>query len=294
MHVVEHGSAAEFLDRTEAFRAAEPVLTNIIGSVATSVVSGRRYEAELWLSVHEEAAGVPVGIAIRTAPYNLAVSPMPLAAAHALGERLAEIDPALPGVSGPREIGAAVIAGFAGGLEAHVEMDNKVRVLTELRTPRDPVPGRARRVHAGDLDLVTEWMLAFGAEADLHVQPSRDDMRADLQAADAPAMWLWEVGTKPVSLGGHAALVHTPGGTVGRIGPIYTPLSQRGRGYGSAITHAIAQVLRDQCQIVMLFTDASNATSNSVYARLGFDVVADWVEFTLAPGSAEVTTRASS
>lgn len=278
MRVVEHGSAAEFLARTEQFRAHEPVLTNIIGSVATGVASGLPCDAALWLTVHDDQGPEPLGIAMRTSPHNLVLSPMPRAAARVLGEWLAVGDPGMPGVSGPPEAATALLEGFGAGEGFRLEMDNKVRVLTVLQAPRPAVPGQARRVGPGDLELVTEWLVAFGAEADLHVQPTRDVVRAELQVEGAPPLWLWETGGGPVSLGGHAPLVRTPAGTVGRIGPIYTPGPQRRRGYGSAITHAIAEDLRATCQIVMLYTDASNQTSNSVYARLGFAEVSQWVE----------------
>jgi predicted GNAT family acetyltransferase len=35
----------------------------------------------------------------------------------------------------------------------------------------------------------------------------------------------------------------------------------------------------------MLYTDASNLTSNSVYARLGFEEVARWVELAMIPST---------
>ena len=272
MHVTEHATASEFLARTEHFRAMEPVLTNIIGSVATQVAAGREYEAELWLTVEqdvEQGRDRVVGIAMRTAPHNLVASPMPAEAARALGERLADVDPEVPGVSGPPEVTGVIVEALGAGGRTRPAFPNLVRVLDDLRAPQHPCPGRTRRVAAGDLELVTDWMVAFGEEVGLHVQPSRDAIRASLLAADAPTLWFWEANDEPVSLGGHAPLVTTPAGTVARIGPVYTPVRHRGHGFGTAITHAIAGALAPQCAIVMLYTDAGNATSNSIYAQLG-------------------------
>ena len=83
----------------------------------------------------------------------------------------------------------------------------------------------------------------------------------------------------------------TPAGTVARIGPIYTPEPQRGRGYGTAITHEMAAALAQECAIVMLYTDAANATSNSIYAQLGFVEVAGWVEVRLEPTDGGLRSR---
>ncbi len=281
MRVLRHASAADFLVRTEAFRAANPVLTNIIGSVAAGVVAGRAYDAELWLTVHEDSSSEPVGIAMRTSPYNLVASPMPSAAARELGRQLALIDPGLPGVSGTREVAEALVSGLGADDRARVGMLEKLRVLSELRAPRHECPGRARPVSAQDHDLVVGWLHDFGVEAGLHVTPSREDIRADLEASRGSALWIWEAHGRPVALGGHAPLVTTPAGTVARIGPIYTPVAERGRGYGTAITHALAVALGQADVIIMLYADAANATSNSVYEHLGFAVVAEWVEVTL-------------
>lgn len=292
MRVTQHASAAAFLAQTEGLRAEEPVLTNIIGSVASGVAQGRVYDAELWLTVHEDSMGTPVGIAMRTAPHNLVASPMSRSAAGALGERLALIDPFLPGVSGTPEVTAAIVEALGAGHRAHTAFVSLVRVLGDLHVPRHPCPGRHRPVVPGDHNRVVEWLVEFGAEAGLHVQPSRDAIRADLGAAGGSPLWFWEVEGEPVSLGGHAPLVSTPVGTVARIGPVYTPVMQRGYGFGTAITHAVAEALARDCAIVMLYTDAANMTSNDIYAQLGFTEVAKWVEVRLDPSTATVTTRA--
>jgi GNAT superfamily N-acetyltransferase len=285
VRVIQHASAADFLVRTEAFRAADPVLTNIIGSVASSVVAGHVYDAELWLTVHDDAMDEPVGIAMRTAPHNLVASPMQASAARALGAGLGLLDPSLPGVSGTPEVTGAIVDGLGARQRAHPGFLNRVRVLSNLRAPLHPCQGGLRPVATGDLDRVVDWLADFGAEAGLHVQPSRESIRADLLRGGASPLWFWEVAGEPVSLGGHAPLVTTPAGTVARIGPIYTPPIHRGRGYGTAITHAIAGALARECTIVMLYTDAANATSNSIYAQLGFSHVADWIEVRLEPGT---------
>jgi predicted GNAT family acetyltransferase len=218
---------------------------------------------------------------------------MPAEAARALGERLAVVDPELPGVSGTTEVTSVIVEALGASGRARPAFPNLVRVLDDLRAPRHPCPGRPRRVVAGDRELVTDWMAAFGEEAGLHVQPTRDAIRASLLGADAPPLWFWETDGEPVSLGGHAPLVTTPAGTVARIGPVYTPVRHRGHGFGTAITHAIAGALAPRCAIVLLYTDAANAASNSIYAQLGFVEVAQWVEVGLAATPSTVSPRSS-
>jgi predicted GNAT family acetyltransferase len=65
---------------------------------------------------------------------------------------------------------------------------------------------------------------------------------------------------------------------VGRIGPVYTPPYFRRHGYASAITAMVAQHLVDQGARVMLFTDASNLTSNAIYQAIGFRLIDELVD----------------
>ncbi len=88
----------------------------------------------------------------------------------------------------------------------------------------------------------------------------------------------WVVDGEPVAFASHAPLVESPDGAVGRVGPVYTPAGLRRRGYGAAVTSAVVEHLLPLTTTVMLFTDAANATSNGVYERLGFRVVADVVD----------------
>lgn len=268
------GSAAAFLDATSALRAADPVLTNLAGSIATSVVGGRKYEAEFWWVVRDDA-GTVVGLALRTAPYRLVVAPMPAAAATALGEALATEDPELPGVNGPAEVVKAVYAGLATPRPHRVSMRDLVYVLGSY-VPPPAVPGSARVAALDDEDLVVEWTEQFHVDAGLPlVGDTRSSVRPRIEAG---CLWFWEVDGSPVSMAGHAELVDTPSGAVGRIGPVFTPESLRRNGFGAAVTATVVEALLPRARTLMLFTDADNPTSNGVYVRLGFEQVARLIE----------------
>ncbi len=244
MTIVRHDSAAEFLAATEAFRSANPLLTNIMGSVASGVVGrpGLRLRAVAHGARRRQAL---VGMAMRTAPWNLAVSAMPTPAAEELGRYVADVDPDVPGVSGPQETVDAVITGIAPaeGRRPRVDMIDVLRVLTTLRPPHG-VTGAARVAGSSDTALLVDWHRAFGEEAGLPTHSIEESTR---QQVSAGALWIWEDDGAPVSMAGHAPLVTTPSGAVARIGPVYTPPHLRGRGYGSAVTAAVAASLVPRC-----------------------------------------------
>jgi predicted GNAT family acetyltransferase len=276
MKVVQHPNPASFLEATAGFRSTHPTRTNIMGSVATSAVDGRTYAAEFWYSITDDADRV-IGCAMRTPPWFLAVSPMPREAAAELARTVHRVDPGVPGVVGPREVADALTIGFGRQDIARTTMVELLRVLGTYLPP-SPVSGIARPAVHGDLDLVISWLGEFNAEAGL-MPATKDELVEVVGARMADeALLLWTDNGEPVSLSGHAPLVTTPGGTVGRIGPVYTPPRHRGRGYGTAATAAMVEVMQPRCDMIMLFTDATNPTSNGIYARLGFEIVDEIVE----------------
>jgi predicted GNAT family acetyltransferase len=78
---------------------------------------------------------------------------------------------------------------------------------------------------------------------------------------------LWTADATPVCGVGH----HTAAGVV-RVGPVYTPPEHRNHGYARRLTYAVtARVLaRPDVQRAMLFTDAANPVSNSIYRQAGY------------------------
>lgn len=68
------------------------------------------------------------------------------------------------------------------------------------------------------------------------------------------------------------------GGVAGvvRAGPVYAPPERRGRGDATSCVAAISQKAFDGgAYACMLYTDANNPTSNGIYQRIGYRVVAE-------------------
>ncbi len=264
-------SPVEFLAATTDLRAADPVRTNVIGSIAQGVINGRRYERESWFVAEDD--GTVVGAATWTVPHKLVVSPMPTDAARAIGRASADLGFSVPGVVGDEETCRAAAEGIGGG--ASVGMRERILVLHDYLAPRT-VPGAARLTGEADSDLVVTWLDQFMLDAGILVVDNRAAERTS-----RGRLWLWEVDGEPVSMAGHAPIISTPSGDVARIGPVYTPRSLRGHGHGSAVTAAVTEHLLLRASTVMLYTDASNPTSNAIYERLGFIHEHDVIELVI-------------
>jgi predicted GNAT family acetyltransferase len=272
MRVTRPADPAAFLELTAAYRAADPVRTNVIGSVATGVLQGRAYDAEHWFVVLD-GDGTVVGAAIWTQPYRLLLAPMPDAAAVALAAEVVTLPDVPPGVIGPQRTVEALVGAAGWTTEQH--MLEHVLVLGEF-VPAVGVPGSARPLTEDDVDLATEWMRQFSIDAGALITDPRESVVGRMANHR-----FWVVDGEPVAFASHAPLVGSESGTVGRVGPVFTPAEQRRRGYGGAVTSAIVEHLLPLTTTVMLFTDAANPTSNGVYERLGFRQVDDVVDLTI-------------
>lgn len=281
MRVRIHDSAQLFLEATDEFRAATPAITSVIGSVAAGVAAGRAYERELWLTM-EDSAGDVVGCAIRTIPFKLTVSDMPPEALPVLAAVLREVDPEPPGIAGPRAVVDELVAGLGLKSRARLHMEDVVRVLGQLVPLTCPLAGGARIAEAADTARMTTLLRAFADEAGL---PMNDPQEVATRLIADSRLWVWCVDGEIVACAGHAPLATTPSGVVGRIGSVFTERPHRQRGYGSAITHHVAQHLQSMCSIVLLYADAANQTSNHVYESLGFERVAEVVEVVIQPAA---------
>lgn len=209
------------------------------------------------------------GVFLQTGTYPVLLSDMPAHAAEALADVLG--DRSLPGVTG----GAPAVHAFAAGWKrrtgavASVRMRQRLYRLESLEMPRPLPPGEPRVAGEADRDLVRAWFAAFEREAG---GAGAENPRLVDDRMSYGGVLLWEVAGEPVSLAGRTRVV--TGMT--RIGPVYTPPSQRRRGYGAVVTAALTRsALEAGADHVVLFTDLANPTSNGVYQRIGYRPVSD-------------------
>jgi predicted GNAT family acetyltransferase len=71
-------------------------------------------------------------------------------------------------------------------------------------------------------------------------------------------------------------------GNVVRVGAVYTPPVLRGRGYATAVTTALTNEQAARGRRCVLYTDAANPTSNSIYQRIGYRPIGELVLYTFA------------
>ena len=257
--------AAAIIALVEPLLAADPVRNTVLGSVIEAL---RNDGAAGWCAHPAGAADI---LAVRSdRPYPVVV------AGPWESVDLAELAPlvsALPAVAGLTGLAAVVdaLAAAVAALGVYAERGRQGIRLFRLDHLTEPsgVIGGPRRATVADLALLLDWYRAFAKEVD-HGEGGVERAVDAALASDSPWLWL-DDGGAPVSLANRRA----PAAGSSRIGPVYTPPAERGRGYGSAVTAAATRDSLDDGATPVLFTDRANPTSNKIYARLGYYPVED-------------------
>ena len=57
-----------------------------------------------------------------------------------------------------------------------------------------------------------------------------------------------------------------------RIGFVYTPQSERRKGYATHIVGVLSQMMEKENKMVWIMADKTNIASNKAYTRIGFEL----------------------
>lgn len=268
MQVRFHDDPTDFAAVAVPLYARDPVLN----TVELSLLGGAALQADgspLLLSVWDGAD--PVGAALQTPPQPMLCTGLPQHVVADVVDAVTRVRPELPGVRGTPD----VVAEFARLWQLRTgsaAVDEMGELLYRLGVPRWPqVTGASRQATEADHDLLVAWLCEFAEEAfRVAPDPSRAEATIAATAAAGSAFVLWTVDDAVVSMAG----VRSPACGVSRIGPVYTPVSLRGNGYGSAATAAAARWAQSAAaDQVVLTADVANPVSNAIYRRMGFEPV---------------------
>jgi uncharacterized protein len=179
----------------------------------------------------------------------------------------------LPGVVGPAETAESFAAEWARVRSCghFLTMDQGLYRLTEIQSAEE-VSGNIRAMTARDIDLVGRWIQAFQVEALPNQVHDIAQSRENAQARVGKGMtFLWQVEERPAAM----ASLSRPTTHGISINAVYTPPEERRRGYATALVAAVSREgLRRGKDFCVLYTDLANATSNSIYQKIGYRFIA--------------------
>lgn len=285
MMVVEHGGTEMFLERAQPWLLRAEAEHNLVLGLALNM-RGRPLGQALFATVEDE--GGVVGCAFRTPPYKLGLTRLPAQAVAPLVDLVHRRYPELDRVLGPTDVAAAFACEWCErfGGTPRLGMTQLIYQLDRVVSPPRTPGGELRVAGIEDLPLIVQWLDAFGTET-AHPTPQAEAVaRARITAGD---LVLWIDEGRPRCMAGCAA--RTPNGA--RVGYVYTPPADRGRGYASACVATFSEwLLADGCAFCALYTDAANTTSNSIYRRMGYQPIAECADWLLREPNENAETAA--
>lgn len=265
MRVEAFDEAEAFLARCDSyFRQTEPRTHLVVGVARSTAKDAYR------LAVIDQ--GEVVGVAVRTPPWKLLVTPMPDGGLDLLLPELLARDRELPAVM----LGTDLEAGFVDrwttstGATATRGVPQRLYVLEALQMPTGN--GSLRRAGPNDQALATRWAHAFAADVE---SPMPTDIGEVVgRHIEQQHLYLWDVDGEVCAM----AVGAVRGLSTARIGLVYTPPELRGRGFGSLVTAHLAKHLQGVATHIALFAETQNPTSNRIYQAIGFRAVADRID----------------
>ncbi len=279
---------AAFLTMAGDVFAEQPVLSTVIAGVSERI---RLQQADgvpwpegvpCWFAVVTDGEEI-IGTAMRTAPfgeYPAYLMPMPDDAVHLLAQALLDRDEIVLGANGALPAVQVFCEDMAAatGKSATVGQHTRLFELGDLVEPR-PAAGRLRPARVDERALIGEWYAAFMADADeqagrrpgesAHETPSSEELTRRIEGG---RVFVWvDDDDRPVNV----TAATMPAYGVSRIGPVYTPREERGRGYAGSAVYAVSRLLRESGERPCLFTDQANPTSNKIYEAIGYRRLVD-------------------
>ena len=268
-----------YLQRVQDVLGRHEALNSVILSIARRLASGQTQAgvtAEPFLCLVEDEQRV-LGAAVRTPPHNLVVGQIgnPIAVA-VIADALARQRMELPGVYAPIEAVETFVRAWSKLSRQRIRPGITTRIYEARRMVMPaPISGVIRPARAEEKDALVAWAEAFAREAHL-TGPSPS---ATVQLAmEEQRLFVWDDGgAVAMAARGHS----TPSGV--RINAVYTPPENRRRGYASMLVAQLCRQLLDSgLKMVSLNADVSNATSNAIYQRIGFEPVGDAREYSFS------------
>jgi len=280
IEIITHNHASEMISLSGTYLERHESENNLpIGLVYRLSESPHYYgsKSPLLLSILEQKK--VVGVAVMTPPRRIILSridtDVQVAITH-LVEHLRGINTRTPGVVGPavesQNFSDCWLEGRTG-VSARVAM--RLRVF-EVRKVKDMSlsQGKLRPARPDDHPLMAKWITKFSEEIREPVDLESAKNHAE-RYINGQELYIWDNGA-PVCIAREAR--PTRNGTT--INTVYTPPEHRNKGYATSCVWSLTQkMLTDRYSFCSLYTDLSNPTSNSIYAKIGYVPVGDALMF---------------
>ncbi len=272
LKVEEHSDAEAFYWRTEAFLCSAEAENCLMLGIVKKLKDKWQEDARLFVVGEGDTVAMA---ATMTPPWQLIITRSSESAQDALVEYLVGSGIAIPGVGGEARAAKSFAESYAARNGLPIQEDTAMRIFSlDAVQLKPPAPGRFRIATEADVAVLAEWRVGFAKDAHLREVEAANEAPAKAVIVEG-RQFLWD-DDGPVAM---ACLTgETPNGR--RISGVYTPPENRCKGYATSLVSALSQHLLDSGKkFCFLYTDLANPTSNSIYAKVGYEPVCDSTAF---------------
>lgn len=218
--------------------------------------------------------------ALMTPPHNITIyatdNVINYDAVNCLIDGLSEYK--IPGVMSEKTLAELFAKEYVSrnSLKTEINMNQRIYNLTEVNTQVKQF-GNLRLFEDKDMHFFPYWFEAFYAASvygntKMSIPENIDEYRYRLSTK---RLYVLEVDGVPVSMAGLTRELQSAIG----VAFVYTPPYFRGNGYASSCVAQLSQLaLEKGFSKCVLYTDLLNPTSNSIYQKIGYEVVCDSIE----------------
>ena len=272
-------STQTFIQRAGTFLRQREVEHNLMLGLCKELLSeNSRFEQPPFHCIVQASDGSILAAALRTPPHHLILSHcIDLRAIPSLVAAALEAGQEIEGVLGAPEPSLQFAKAWQRrtGIGMKLKMRQMLHQLDHVVLPKQAVRGEMVAAQAKDMALLEYWYGAFQMEVhgtlpvDWFSAKQKERMAHGL-ARNLPLHFIWWDGLRPVCWVSFRVTTES----VVRVAPVYTPPSERGRGYASALVAAVSLTAMERgYPYCSLYTDLSNPTSNSIYRRVGYQPI---------------------
>ncbi|MBP1962767.1 GNAT family N-acetyltransferase [Paenibacillus aceris] len=194
---------------------------------------------------------------------------------HDIGVKLTDTIQTIHGLLGEKKVTTELAQYISNekGIPFHVLKEQKIYQLEKIKKPPQ-TNGELRQITENDHHLIKEWVYQFCKETNQPIRIEDAEIKTTFMINKGNFV-AWEVNGKLVSM----AYATRPTQTNVTVTYVYTPISERKKGYASDCVSAFTQHLLDRgFKTTSLYADLSNPTSNKVYIQIGYEAILDSID----------------
>lgn len=277
MNYTEHKHAETFLSAVQTTLERHECINGLMLGVCLRLVcEPSAYGSQPYLATVESTDDLSVA-AVMTPPHKLQVyskNDRDIAGFELLAEALLRGKWHVPGVIARNTVATTFASVWSRktGVCCRTGMRQGLYELRKVVHPSYPI-GEFKQAAVEDIELVRRWAREFhdSCFGDDRCEQSIKEAESKVKKG---ALFFWVDG-EPMSMAARSR----PTSHGEAISFVYTPPGQRRRGYATSVVVCLSQkILDDGKRFCTLYTDLSNATSNSIYQRIGYRKVAEVAE----------------